>query len=181
MGSNETLIEVEDLTKVFCTDEVGPLAFGQGRSKIGVGFVRTAKRAILGKIFLMVLIALTFSPLCRAQASIAGDWQGTLSVENEQYKAVLHITVAADGSLKATADNPTQNAYGIPVEVIEIQGSKLSFAIRTLNGTYQGIVNKDATEIDGTWTQNQAYQLNFKRVVATPSSPTSQKPAPPSA
>jgi fermentation-respiration switch protein FrsA (DUF1100 family) len=112
----------------------------------------------------LVLIALALSPLCRAQAQIAGDWQGTLSAGGVQLRLVLHVAEAKDGGLTATLDSVDQGANGIPVTAISLKNSRLSLAIDAVHGSYEGTVNKDATEIDGTWSQGQPLALDFKRV-----------------
>lgn len=111
--------------------------------------------------------------------NIAGDWSGTLTAGPAQLHLILHITAAKDGSLTATLDSVDQGANGIPVNAVTLTGSKLSLTIDAVHGTYEGTVNKDASEIVGTWSQGQPLDLNFKRAqpqaaVAAP------KPAAPS-
>ena len=43
---------------------------------------------------------------------IVGDWNGKLTVGTAELRLVLHITKAADGSLKATLDSIDQGAPG---------------------------------------------------------------------
>lgn len=113
------------------------------------------------------------------QPSIAGDWAGTLKAGPAELRLVLHITVAKDGSLTATFDSVDQGAYGTPVDTITLKDSKLNFAIDAAHGSYEGTVNKDASEIAGTWSQGQPLELNFKR--AQPQSAAAgPKPAVPS-
>jgi len=129
----------------------------------------------------LAAIALTlaaFSPLCRAQSQIAGDWQGTLNAGGAQLRLVLHITAAKDGGLAATLDSIDQGAMGIPVTSIALKDSKLAFTIDAAHIAYEGTVNKDATGIDGTFTQGQSLALNFKR--GSVPAKAAPKPAPPS-
>jgi pimeloyl-ACP methyl ester carboxylesterase len=127
----------------------------------------------------LALIALTmaaFSPRGHAQSQIAGDWQGTLKAGGAQLRLVLHITAARDGSLSATLDSVDQGANGIPVTSISLQDSRLAFIVDAAHIAYEGTVNKDATEIDGTFTQGQPFKLDFKRAP----SQAAAKPAAPS-
>jgi len=106
---------------------------------------------------------------CSAQAaapSVAGDWQGVLEAGGAQLHLVLHITQGENGALKATLDSVDQNANGIPVSAITVKDSKLNMTVDAVHGTYEGVVNKDATEIKGTWVQGQPLDLNFKRAPA---------------
>lgn len=111
-----------------------------------------------------------------AQPGIAGDWQGALNVGSGQLRLVLHIAAAKDGTLTATLDSVDQSINAIPVNTVTLQDAKLNLTVDTVKGTYQGTVNKDASEIDGTWSQGQPLELIFKRAAA----PVAAKPAPPS-
>jgi uncharacterized protein len=123
---------------------------------------------------LIVLTLAGLSPLCRAQAQVAGDaqaqvagvWLGTLNAGGAQFHLALHIAASRDGSFTATFDSIDQGANGIPVTAILLKDSRLSFTVDAAHMAYEGAVNKDATEIDGTFTQGQSFPLNFKRAPA---------------
>jgi len=121
-------------------------------------------------LILAALVAAT--GLARAQ-DITGDWQGTLSAGGANLRLVLHVTKAADGTLKATLDSIDQpGANGIPVTSITFKDSKLNLGIALVHGTYEGKVAPDGNLISGTWTQGQPLPLEFKRGsvrAATPS------------
>lgn len=136
------------------------------------------KNRIAKTLVLVALVLAAFSPLCRAQAQIAGDWQGTLSAGGAQLRLVLHVVAAKDGSLTATLDSVDQGAKDIPVSAISLKDSKLSLTVESVHGTYEGTVNKDATAIDGTWSQGTPLELNFKRSPAQ--ALVALKPVPPS-
>jgi len=114
-----------------------------------------------------------------AQSKLAGDWQGTLNAGSIELRLVLHVTAAKDGRLMASLDSVDQGAYGIPVTTVTLKDSKLNLTVDAVHGTYEGTVNKDASEIAGTWSQGQPLALNFKRAPAT-SAPAAVKPAAPS-
>ena len=117
----------------------------------------------------LALVALALAVISlhgHAQSQIAGDWQGTLNAGGAQLRLVLHITSAKDGSLSATLDSVDQGANGIPVSAITLKDSTLAFTIDAAHIAYEGTVNKDATEIDGTFTQGQPFKLDFKRAPA---------------
>jgi len=110
-----------------------------------------------------MIAALAIVPACMAQSQIAGDWHGTLDTGGPQLRLVLHITAAKDGTLGATLDSVDQGANGIPVTSVTLKDGKLSLVIDAVHGTYDATVNKDASEIHGTWSQGQPMELNFKR------------------
>lgn len=129
------------------------------------------------KILMILFASGIVSTVCLAQ-DVAGDWQGTLNTGAGELRLLLHIARAADGSLQGTLDSIDQGANGIPITSISLQDSELNFTSDPVHGSYEGKVNKDATAIDGTWSQGQPLTLDFKR--ATSSGKTVSKSAPPS-
>src|SRR5271165_353618 len=117
------------------------------------------------RLTLMLLVAASLSAVCRAESQVAGDWQGTLRAGGAEFRLVLHIT-AKDGNLAATLDSLDQGANGIPVNAVTLKDSKLSLTINAINGNYSGVVNKEATQIAGTWSQGQPMKLDFERAPA---------------
>jgi pimeloyl-ACP methyl ester carboxylesterase len=122
----------------------------------------------------LVLIAAALTPFCGAQARLAWDWQGMLSVNGGQLHIVLHIAPAKDGSLSVTVDNPDQGQMGVAADAVSFKDSKIRITMNTYSGVYEGTVDSDASEITGTWTADEVQDLNFKRVAAAPAPP---KPA----
>ena len=120
------------------------------------------------KEILTTVMTVTFVVLaaCTTQAqTVAGDWQGTLKAGAAELHLALHVAAGADGGLKATLDSIDQGANGIPVTSISVKDSKLTFAVDSLRGSYEGKVNADATSIDGTWSQGASLPLVFARAV----------------
>jgi pimeloyl-ACP methyl ester carboxylesterase len=136
------------------------------------------KNGVAKKVMLTIALLVAVATTCRAQMPIVGDWQGTLNTGQGELRLVLHISKAQDGSLSATLDSVDQAANGIPVTAISLKDSKLKLTIDAVHGSYGGTVNKDATEIKGTWSQGPSLDLNFKRMAA--SLQKDQKPVPPS-
>jgi pimeloyl-ACP methyl ester carboxylesterase len=64
---------------------------------------------------------------------------------------VLHLRDSA-GIWKGTLDSPKQNALGIPMSSIEVNGKKLAFTIDKLHASYQGTLS-DALVIAGNFKQ----------------------------
>ena len=62
---------------------------------------------------------------------------------------VVHIAVAQDGTLSGTIDYPDQDSSGILITAISYKESILHF--ESNQGFYDGTVNKDGSEITGTW------------------------------
>jgi len=129
------------------------------------------------KLFSILAFIVVAASLSLAQ-DIVGDWNGKLTTGQAELRLVLHVTKADDGSLKATLDSVDQGANGIPVNAVTLKDSKLNLTVDAVHGAYEGKVNGDTTEIDGTWTQAGPLQLNFHRggIAAKPA----PKPAKPS-
>ncbi len=137
------------------------------------------KALVIRSLVLLAGLGAMMAPACRAQSQLAGDWQGTLSAGGAQLRLVLHVTAGKDGSLTATLDSVNQGAYGIPVTSVTLKDSKFSLVVDAVHGTYDGTVNKDASEIDGTWSQGQPLDLNFHRSATPLPPPAPPKPAAP--
>lgn len=129
------------------------------------------------KIIAMALFVLAAACAVRAQ-DVVGDWKGTLKAGDAELRLIVHITKADDGSLKATMDSIDQGAKGIPISSISLKDSKLFFTSAAIHGSYDGTVNKDATEIKGTWSQGTPLPLDLSR--APKSVKTEHKPVKPS-
>jgi uncharacterized protein len=127
----------------------------------------------------LVVLCMAFVTVCTAHAQdVTGDWQGTLKNGGAELRLVLHIMRSPDGSLRGTLDSVDQGANGIPIKSISLTNSKLTLDVASVNGSYEGTLNKDGNEIDGTWTQSHSLPLNFTR--ATAPIKTAHKPAKPS-
>jgi len=116
------------------------------------------------------------APASISQPNLVGDWAGTLDAGPAQLRLLLHIKADQNGALSGTLDSIDQGANDIPISNVAFKDGKLSLNVAAVNGTYEGTVNKDATEINGTWTQGQALDLNFKRAQAQAAAPKAATP-----
>lgn len=112
--------------------------------------------AISNRPFAIFLIALATAGVVQAQ-DIIGDWQGPLTTPMGELRLVLHITKAADGTLKATMDSPDQASNGAPLDSITLDGSKLHFTLNVAKGVFDGVMKGNGS-INGYWTQGAAAQ-----------------------
>ena len=115
-----------------------PLAFGLG----------------LGLALLLGLGIATALTTAADTPPIVGDWEGTLDPGAQPKKRILvHIATTADGSLSGTIDFPDQNTSGNLITAITYEEPTLHFESSPIQSSYDGTMNKDNTEITGTWKQ----------------------------
>jgi|ERR1039458_3135383 hypothetical protein len=88
---------------------------------------------------------------------IVANWEGTLDPGAQPKKRiVVHISAEQDGSLSGTIDYPDQDTSGILITAITYKGPILHFESSSIQGSYDGTMNKDNSEITGTWKQGGA-------------------------
>ena len=75
--------------------------------------------------------------------SIAGDWKGILSVQGIELELIFHFTDEG-GALNGTMDVPMQGASGIPVDVIEQNGSELTLGVTAAQIVFKGVIEGDS-------------------------------------
>ena len=92
-----------------------------------------------------------------AEPPIVGAWEGTLDPGAQPKKRILvHISTAGDGSLMGTIDFPDQSVSGNGITAITYTEPTLHFESRSMQVSYDGAMNKDNSEITGTWKQSGA-------------------------
>jgi len=140
------------------------------------------KNAPLIKLSVSMLLSLAFTPFCSAQASLAGDWQGTVDINGNTLHVVWHAVAAPDGTLTSTFDNVDENLFGIKVKTLSLKGSDLAMSVDDvisingqdvpIRGNFAGTVSTNGNETNGTWTQTDPEQppaeIHFKRDSAVP-------------
>jgi serine-type D-Ala-D-Ala carboxypeptidase/endopeptidase len=94
-----------------------------------------------------------------AASPVQGDFVGSLGPLHLK----LHIHVAADGTLSGTLDSVDQGAIGIPCSDFRVEGSKFSFAVPAVSGTWSGTIENGGTTLTGTWSQGTPLPLTFTR------------------
>ena len=99
-------------------------------------------------------------------AEFLGTWEGTVN-----FGAPLRLTVTISNG-KAGAEavmvSLDQGNANIPVSAITQKGTKLSLDVKAVGGGNEGEMNKEGTQIDGTWSQlGMSTPLLLKKAAAT--------------
>jgi hypothetical protein len=84
---------------------------------------------------------------------LEGVWEGALDVNGNQLHLRFNFTKNADGSIKGTLDSLDQGANGLPIGAISRTGDTVKLDLKTIGGSYEGTLNKDASSMTGTFTQ----------------------------
>lgn len=80
---------------------------------------------------------------------LEGDWEGTLTTPGGEMKVMLHFKNLPDKTVSATIDVPATNASAMPLNDVKQSGAKVEFGLKIAHGSFQGTLNKDATELTG--------------------------------
>jgi hypothetical protein len=98
-----------------------------------------------------------------------GTWEGTL--EGPGLKLVLKVSNESDGA-KATMISVNQGGAQIPVSTIDQKDSKLTLQVKMVGGQYVAEINKEGSELNGTWTQGpSSLPLKLKKAAAEEKKP----------
>jgi hypothetical protein len=105
-------------------------------------------------------------PSPAVSAEFLGSWEGAI-----QFGATLHVVLTIsngkDGAEAQMVSLDQGNAQ-IPVSSITQKGTKLTLDVKAVGGGYEGEMNKENTQIDGTWTQvGMSTPLILKKAAAT--------------
>jgi hypothetical protein len=88
---------------------------------------------------------------------VVGNWEGILDPGAQPKKRIIvHITAAQDGSLSGTIDYPDESASGALITAITYKEPALHFESTSGQLSYDGTMNKENSEIAGTWKQGAA-------------------------
>lgn len=140
-------------------------------------------------LMLLFLLGLSFQVFSQTPATgFEGSWQGTLEAGGQKLRLVVTVTKSDAGTYAGKLESLDQGAT-IPIDTLTVNGDAVRLEIKSPAIVFEGTLNKDRTELTGTFTQSdQNFPLNFKRSeqapVATPTPTPKPKPdysAPPDA
>jgi hypothetical protein len=105
--------------------------------------------------FVLILVLGIVPTMMAADPSpIIGNWEGTLDPGAQPKKRiVVHIAAAQDGSLSGTIDYPDESASGALITAINYKEPTLHFESNSGQISYDGTMNKENSEIVGSWKQ----------------------------
>jgi serine-type D-Ala-D-Ala carboxypeptidase/endopeptidase len=96
-------------------------------------------------------------------SELEGVWRGTLQIGGRPLPLIFHITTNAQG-LAATMDSPDQGVSAVPVISARRDDDTLVLQLPNIGAKYQGVIAKDLSAIQGSFTQGGAsLPLTLKR------------------
>jgi hypothetical protein len=108
----------------------------------------------VGLALMLGLRIVPYVAMAADNTPIVGDWEGILNPGAQPKKRiVVHISAAQDGSLNGTIDYPDQDTSGILITAITYREPTLHFESNPNLSIFDGTMNKDKSEITGTWKQ----------------------------
>jgi hypothetical protein len=76
-----------------------------------------------------LIVLLPFTCVLLAQTGPAGHWEGTVQLPDRELKIVLDLDKDDKGAWTGTFASPTQNASGLPLADIKLDGKSLKFRL----------------------------------------------------
>lgn len=116
---------------------------------------------VRGKLAFLLLLISSFSASTLRAQDVVGQWQGTVQTSHP-LRVVLKVAKTA-GQLRAYLISIDQSPEYIPVTNFSASQGEVKFSVAMVQGTYQGKVSADGTEINGSWTQGAALTLDLHR------------------
>jgi len=94
---------------------------------------------------LLGLALLASGPALLAQSNVAGHWEGTLSVPNQELNITIDLLKSDKGQWSGSFGVPSQGASGLRLEKIEIDGKNVKFTVPEAPGApeFSGSIKDD--------------------------------------
>ena len=119
------------------------------------------KNSLLMLLFLLGLSCQVFGQT--PAKGFEGSWHGTLEAGGQKLRLVVTVTKSDAGAYAGKLDSLDQGAT-IPIDTITVNGDAVRFEIKSPAIVFEGTLNKERTELTGTFTQaDQQFPLSLKR------------------
>ena len=117
-----------------------------------------------GLLMLLFLLGLSCQVFGQTRAKdFEGSWQGTLEASGTKLRVALTVTKSDAGVYAGKLESLDQGAT-IPIDTITVNVDAVRWEIKSPAIVFEGTLNKERTELTGTFTQgDQQFPLSFKR------------------
>ncbi len=93
-----------------------------------------------------------------ASSPIEGTWEGTLQAGASKLRLIVKLTKSSGGVYSGELNSVDQGAT-LAVRNGTLDGDAIRFEVERIGGVYEGVLNKERTEMVGTWTQTGTVPL----------------------
>lgn len=106
---------------------------------------------------LLIVLAGALSAAAQGRTA-AGLWNGAISTPGVELRVIVNLQQKDDRSWTGTIDIPMQNAKGVPLANIMVEGASVSFTITggPGNPVFNGMFSEDGNTISGDFAQGPA-------------------------
>lgn len=94
---------------------------------------------------------------------VSGSWEGKLKVQGVELRIVFNLSETEAG-FDGTMDSPDQNAFGIPLSEVLVQGDSLTLQVSSAGISYFGKI--DGSNCTGTFKQG-AFEVDMPMIKST--------------
>jgi uncharacterized protein len=130
-------------------------------------------------IGLLLFVASCLSLPAADAPQFAGDWQGIITFNGASQHLAFHLRTARD-AWAGTMDVVDRSVTGIALAEIGFSGSKVSFRVPSIQGSYEGTLDAKSGVISGTWSQGGVQlPLGLRRAAPAAAPKRPQEPKPP--
>jgi uncharacterized protein len=107
-------------------------------------------------------LILWLTPMAAQQLTPEGYWEGAIEIRGNPMDIAVELKKDAEGSWSGTIDIPAQNALGVPLANLMVEGREVAFAMAGVPGNpaFGGTLAEDGKTIAGEFTQGVT-QLTF--------------------
>jgi pimeloyl-ACP methyl ester carboxylesterase len=124
----------------------------------------------------LIIIVFIFLMTTALQAqNWVGNWEGLLTVGDEDILIVFHIKENSTGKLTGTMDSPDQMTYALKIDEVLLNGNEITIIVNAFNAKYIGTWNEARSKIMGDFIAGIKEDLNLKRT----EKPNSNRPQEP--
>src|SRR6185503_5528274 len=99
-----------------------------------------------------------FGFVATSQTSIAGHWEGAITLPSGALNLSVDFARSADGKLSATVTIPQQGAKDLALTNVSLNGTDVTFDLPNVPGDpkFRGKLSPDGKKIEGTFSQGGA-------------------------
>src|SRR4029450_5387038 len=128
-------------------------------------------------LILLLLLGLSDQVFGQTQArDFEGSWNGTLEAAGQKLRLVVTVTKSEAGVYAGKLESVDQGAT-IAIDTITVNGDAVRWEINSPAIVFEGVLNKERTELTGTFTQGgQQIPLTLKRSEQAAAVPPKPKP-----